>query len=56
MNLDELSVVILTFDEAPNIGRVLEKLTWCRDVVVLDSFSADETEVICRSFRNVSFY
>jgi hypothetical protein len=37
------SVLILTFNEAANIGRCLDSLRECDDVVVLDSFSTDGT-------------
>lgn len=47
--------LILTYNEAPNIGRVLERLRWAKEVVVLDSFSTDETEGIARAFANVIF-
>ncbi len=47
--LDQITPLILTYNEAPNIGRNLEKLYWARDVVVVDSFSNDETlETISR--------
>jgi glycosyltransferase involved in cell wall biosynthesis len=35
--------MILTFNEAPNIGRTLDRLRWADDIVVVDSFSDDET-------------
>lgn len=35
--------MILTFNEAPNIGRTLEKLAWAADIVVVDSGSTDGT-------------
>jgi glycosyltransferase involved in cell wall biosynthesis len=41
--LNHITPVILTYNEAPNIERTLEQLTWARDVVVVDSFSTDET-------------
>ncbi|MEK6285239.1 MAG: glycosyltransferase family 2 protein [Acidobacteriota bacterium] len=41
--LDQITPVILTYNEAPNIGRTLEQLQWARDIVVVDSFSDDET-------------
>ncbi len=41
--LDQITPVILTYNEAPNIGRTLERLEWARDIVVVDSFSDDET-------------
>lgn len=43
------SVLILTHDEAPNIRRCLESLRGCDDVVVVDSFSTDETVSIAES-------
>jgi len=36
-------VLILTYNEAANIERCLESLAGCDDVVVMDSFSTDET-------------
>ena len=60
--LDEISVLILTYNEERNIGRTLEALTEFTDVVVLDSGSSDSTlkivsrypnaRVICRPFDN----
>lgn len=45
----QLSAVIITFNEARNIGRCLDSLTGVADdVVVVDSFSTDQTEAICR--------
>ena len=41
--LADITPVILTFNEAPNIGRTLERLTWAREVVVVDSGSTDAT-------------
>jgi hypothetical protein len=41
--LDRITPLILTYNEAPNIGRTLEQLRWARDIVVVDSFSEDET-------------
>ncbi|BAZ92989.1 glycosyltransferase [Thiohalobacter thiocyanaticus] len=43
-----VSVVILTLDEEVNIGRCLDSVAWCDDVVVLDSFSTDRTCEIAR--------
>jgi len=41
--------MILTFNEAPNIGRVLQKLAWADEVLIVDSFSDDETAAIARA-------
>lgn len=54
MSLD-ITPLILTFNEAPNIGRTLERLTWASRILVVDSFSTDETERICRGFPHVEF-
>jgi glycosyltransferase involved in cell wall biosynthesis len=54
--LAEITPVILTFNEAPNIGRNLERLGWARDVVVVDSGSTDETEAIAKGFANVRWF
>jgi glycosyltransferase involved in cell wall biosynthesis len=51
--LDQITPLILTFNEAPNIGRNLEKLYWANDIVVVDSFSNDETLEIVTQFQNV---
>lgn len=51
--LDQITPVILTRDEAPNIARTLGQLTWAPDIVVVDSFSTDDTVEIARRFPNV---
>lgn len=44
-----LSVVIITFNEERNIGRCLDAVKDIADeIVVVDSFSTDGTEAICR--------
>lgn len=51
--LDQITPVILTRDEEPNIGRTLAQLAWAREVIVVDSFSTDRTLEIAKSFPNV---
>ncbi len=52
----KFSVVIITLNEARNIGRCIGSVTDITDdIVVLDSFSTDETEAICLK-HNVRFY
>ncbi len=41
--LDEITPVILTYNESPNIGRTMARLFWAREIVVVDSFSTDHT-------------
>ncbi|MBL8674318.1 MAG: glycosyltransferase family 2 protein [Rhodospirillales bacterium] len=50
--LDQITPVVLTYNEAPNIGRNLERLRWAREVVVLDSGSDDDTAAIVGGFAN----
>jgi len=38
-----VSVLILTLNEASNIGRCMNALAWSDDIVVLDSLSTDDT-------------
>ncbi len=44
-----ISVLILTHNEAQNLPRCLEALKWSDDVVVLDSFSTDDTVEIAKA-------
>jgi glycosyltransferase involved in cell wall biosynthesis len=47
--LAQVTPVILTFNEAPNIGRVLDRLTPFQEVLVVDSGSDDGTlEIVAR--------
>lgn len=41
--LDQITPLILTFDEEPNIARVLDKLGWAKRILVIDSGSTDAT-------------
>lgn len=48
--MPKLSVVIITFNEEENIARCLDSVIGIADeVVVVDSFSKDKTEEICKS-------
>lgn len=54
--LADITPVILTYNEAANIGRSLERLTWARDIVIVDSGSTDETLAIAARFANVRVF
>lgn len=54
--LDQITPLILTYNEAPNIARSLGALTWAEDIVVLDSFSDDETVAIAKSVPQVRVF
>ncbi len=44
-----VSVLILTLNEEINIRDCLESVSWCDDIVVLDSFSTDRTVEIAKA-------
>src|SRR6266581_2185529 len=48
--LSQITPLILTYNEAPNIERTLSRLAWAARIVVVDSFSTDETCDIVRRF------
>ena len=56
MRLETITPVILTYNEAPNIGRCLTRLDWAVDIVVVDSCSSDGTSDIASQFRNVRLF
>lgn len=51
--MTDVTGLVLTFNEAPNIARTLDKLAWLADVVVVDSVSSDGTAEIASRFPNV---
>ncbi len=51
--LNQITPLILTYNEAPNIARSLDSLRWASEVFVVDSFSTDDTATIAASFPNV---
>ena len=47
-----VSALIFTLNEGPNLHHCLDSLEWCDDIVVVDSFSTDETIELCKK-RNI---
>lgn len=45
----KLSILILTYNEAVNLGGCLDSVSWSDDIVVLDSGSSDETVSIAEN-------
>jgi hypothetical protein len=43
-----VSILILTHNEAANLPACLDALTWCNDILVIDSGSTDDTVEIAR--------
>jgi glycosyltransferase involved in cell wall biosynthesis len=53
--LSRITPVILTYNEEANIGRVLARLAWAKDIVVVDSSSTDATREIATGHPGVRF-
>jgi glycosyltransferase involved in cell wall biosynthesis len=45
-----ISLYIITFNEARNLREVLPTVSWADEVVVVDSYSTDDTAQICAQF------
>ena len=45
----DVTALILTFNERENIGRTLAALSWAKQIVIIDSFSTDETIEIAKA-------
>lgn len=54
--LSQITPLILTYNEAPNIERSLQKLTWAKRIVVIDSYSTDETLDLMSSYPQVEVF
>lgn len=54
--LDQITPVILTFNESPNIRRTLDRLNWATDIVIVDSFSTDNTVDLIKKYPQVRLY
>jgi glycosyltransferase involved in cell wall biosynthesis len=51
--LDQITPIIATYNEAANIERTLSALSWAEKILVIDSYSDDQTLAICATFNNV---
>jgi glycosyltransferase involved in cell wall biosynthesis len=54
--INVITPLMLTYNEAPNIGRTLEKLKWAKDVIIVDSFSTDDTLPIVKQFPQARIF
>lgn len=51
-----LTVIFTTFNEAANIGAAIESVyDWASEIIVVDSFSTDDTEGVVGRFASVQF-
>lgn len=51
----KLSVTILTFNESHNIQACLESVKWADEIIVVDSYSEDDTLEIARQYTDKVF-
>ena len=49
-----LSALIITYNEEHNIGPVIENLDIADEIIIVDSFSTDETTRIATTYNNVT--
>ncbi len=54
--LEQITVLILTYNEASNINRTLKSLTWAKKIFVIDSYSTDETLEILSTYPQVELF
>ena len=50
----KISAIITTFNEEHNIAECIDKLLWCDEILVVDSYSTDRTPEIIRSYPKVT--
>jgi glycosyltransferase involved in cell wall biosynthesis len=51
----DLSLLIITLNEEANLIELLADLDFADEVIVVDSYSSDKTEAICKLYKNVKF-
>jgi glycosyltransferase involved in cell wall biosynthesis len=56
MQLETITPLILTYNEAANIDRTLACLAWASQIVVIDSFSTDDTLAMVQRYPQVQVY
>lgn len=56
MRLESVTPLLITYNEEANLERVLDRLSWARRIVVVDSFSTDATLDILAEDSRVDVY
>ena len=54
--MPKITALIITLNEAKNIGAVIENLDFADEIIIVDSFSTDETVSIAESYTKVKVY
>ncbi|UCH83453.1 MAG: glycosyltransferase family 2 protein [Candidatus Latescibacterota bacterium] len=56
MKLSDISVIVVTENDGSRLNRCLESVTGFGEILVVDSFSSDETVAVARSHRALVFF
>lgn len=51
--MEKITAIIPTFNEEIHISEAIKSVLWCDEIIVVDSFSSDNTVEIARSFPQV---
>ena len=51
--MEKITAIIPTFNEEIHIKEAIESVSWCDEIIVVDSFSTDKTVEIVKNFPNV---
>lgn len=54
--MKQLSALVLTYNEEDYIAACLDSINWIERIIVVDSYSDDQTEEICKQYDNLDFY
>lgn len=54
--MSNLSAVIITFNEAPNIDALIRNLEFADEIIVVDSYSTDSTLELLKTHNHVKVY
>lgn len=49
---EKISACVIAFNEERKIRRCISSITWCDEVIVLDSYSTDRTVEICKEYTD----
>lgn len=52
----QVTPLILTYNEALNLDRTLNKLTWAQQIVIIDSYSTDKTLDIVDNYPQIQLF
>lgn len=56
MDVKLITPVLITYNEADNIGRTLSKLRWAERIIIIDSGSTDDTLALIKEFPQVETF